>query len=124
MGTPGLWIGFNAAVLLLLLLDLGAFNRQPHAVSIREAAIWSLVWVALSLGFGAWIFRTRGSTPGLEFFTGYLLEKSLSLDNIFVFMLIFRAFRVEPRFQHRVLFWGVVGALILRGLMIAVGAQL
>src|ERR1700722_8615394 len=124
MGTPGLWIGFTAAVLALLALDLGVFNRRAHAVSLREAAFWSLLWVALSLTFGCWILFAHGKAAGLEFFTGYLIEKSLSLDNIFVFLLVFRAMGVRPQFQHRVLFWGVVGALVLRGTMIAAGAAL
>src|SRR5579862_8168622 len=115
MGTPGLWIGFNAGVLGLLALDLFVFNRHAHAVTLRESAVWSTVWVALSLGFNYWILRFHGTTPALEFFTGYLVEKSLSVDNIFVFLLVFRAFAIEPRYQHRVLFWGVIGALLLRG---------
>src|SRR5208282_3959084 len=87
-------------------------------------AAWSAVWVLLSLGFDYWILRAHGPAPALEFFTGYLIEKSLSLENIFLFLLVFRAFAIEPRLQHRVLFWGVFGALVLRGLMIAVGAAL
>jgi len=124
MGTPALWIGFSAAVLALLALDLGVFNRHAHVVSLREAAFWSLLWVALSLTFGWWILRSHGSSAGLEFFTGYVIEKSLSLDNILVFLLVFRALGVQPQFQHRVLFWGVVGALVLRGIMIATGVGL
>jgi tellurite resistance protein TerC len=124
MGTPGLWIGFNTCVLGLLALDLFVFNRHAHAVTLRESAVWSAVWVTLSLGFNYWILRSHGTTPALEFFTGYLVEKSLSVDNIFIFLLVFRAFAIEPRFQHRVLFWGVLGALILRGLLIAAGAAL
>ena len=118
MGTAGLWIGFTAAVLALLALDLGVFNRRAHVLSLREAAFWSLFWVALSLGFGCWILLAHGKAAGLEFFTGYLIEKSLSLDNIFVFLLVFRALGVQSQFQHRVLFWGVLGALLLRGMMI------
>src|SRR6202047_342369 len=124
MGTWTLWIAFNAGVALLLLLDLGLFHRRAHAISIREAALESAVWVALSVGFGAWILFSHGRGPGLEFFTGYVIEKSLSLDNVFVFLLIFQYFRVAPRYQHRLLFWGVLGALVLRGAMIAVGAAL
>ena len=89
---------------------------------MREAAIESAVWVALSLGFGSWIFFSHGPGPGLEFFTGYVIEKSLSVDNVFVFLLIFQYFRVDPRYQHRLLFWGVLGALVLRGAMIGAGA--
>lgn len=124
MGTWPLWIAFNAGVLVLLLLDLGVFQRRPHVISLREAALESVGWIALSLGFGAWIFFTHGQGPGLEFFAGYLVEKSLSLDNVFVFLLIFQYFRVDSRYQHRLLFWGVLGALVLRGVMVAAGAAL
>jgi len=124
MGTWQLWIAFNAGVALLLLLDLGLLHRRAHAISLREAAIESVAWVALSLGFGAWIFLSHGRGPGLEFFTGYVVEKSLSLDNVFVFLLVFQFFRVDPRYQHRLLFWGVLGALLLRGAMIGAGAAL
>ena len=124
MGTPALWIGFNAGVLAMLALDLGVFNRKAHTVSIRESAFWSVVWICLSLAFNLLILRTQGNTPALEFLTGYLVEKSLSVDNVFVFLLVFRAFAVEPRYQHRVLFWGLLGALVLRGIMIGVGAAL
>jgi len=124
MDSPELWIGFNLCVLAMLALDLYGFNRHAHALSLREAAAWSMVWVTLSLGFNYWILRVHGVTPALEFFTGYLIEKSLSMDNILVFLLVFRAFGIEPRFQHRVLFWGVLGALALRGLLIALGAAL
>lgn len=124
MGTWPLWISFNAAVALLLFLDLALFHRRAHAIAWREATIESAAWIALSLGFGAWIFISHGRGPGLEFFTGYVVEKSLSLDNVFVFLLIFQYFRVDPRYQHRLLFWGVVGALFLRGAMIVAGAAL
>jgi tellurite resistance protein TerC len=124
MGTPALWVGFNVCVLLILAIDLGLFNRKAHAITLREAALWSAVWVTLSLGFNVWIFLAHGHKPGVEFLTAYLIEQSLSMDNIFVFLLIFRAFGVEPRFQHRVLFWGVLGAIILRGTMIALGTVL
>ena len=121
MGNLTLWIAFNAGVALLLLLDLGLFHRRAQAVSIREAALESVAWVALSIGFGLWIYASRGSGPGLEFFTGYVIEKSLSLDNVFIFVLIFQYFRVDPRYQYRLLFWGVLGALLLRGVMIGAG---
>jgi tellurite resistance protein TerC len=124
MGAWPLWIAFNAGVALFLLLDLGLFHRRAHVIALREAAIESAAWVALSLGFGAWIFISHGRGPGLEFFAGYVVEKSLSLDNVFVFLLIFQYFRVDPRYQHRLLFWGVVGALVLRGAMIGAGAAL
>lgn len=124
MGTWPLWIAFNAGVLLLLALDLGLFQRRPHKISLKEAALESAGWIALSLGFGAWIYYSHGRGPGLEFFAGYVVEKSLSMDNIFVFLLIFQYFRVEPRYQHRLLFWGVLGALVLRGVMVGAGAAL
>lgn len=124
MGTWTLWIAFNAGVALLLLLDLGLFHRRAHTISLREAALESAVWVALSVGFGLWILASHGRGPGLEFFTAYVIEKSLSVDNVFVFILIFQYFRVEARYQHRLLFWGVLGALVMRGAMIGVGAVL
>jgi tellurite resistance protein TerC len=124
MGTWPLWIIFHAGVAILLLLDLALFHRRAHAIALREAAIESAAWIALSLGFGAWIFVSHGRGPGLEFFTGYIVEKSLSLDNVFVFLLIFQYFRVDPRYQHRLLFYGVLGALVLRGAMVAAGAAL
>jgi len=123
MGSPVLWAVFNACVIGALALDLG-IHRRAHRVSLSEAAVWSVVWVLLSLAFDLWIFRTHGRTPALEFLTGYLVEKSLSLDNIFVFLLVFRSFGIEQQFQHRVLHWGLVGALILRGGMIAIGTAL
>ena len=124
MGTWTLWIAFNAGVALFLLLDLGLFHRRAHVIVLREAALESAVWVALSVGFGFWILFAHGRGPGLEFFTGYVIEKSLSVDNVFIFLLIFQFFRVDPRYQHRLLFYGVLGALILRGAMIGVGAIL
>ena len=124
MGTWTLWIAFHAGVGLLLLLNLTLFHRRAHQIALREAALESAAWVAASAGFGLWIFFSHGRGPGLEFFTGYVIEKSLSVDNVFVFLLIFQYFRVEPRYQHRLLFWGVLGALVLRGAMIAVGAVL
>jgi tellurite resistance protein TerC len=123
MGTPALWAIFNAAVIAALALDLG-IHRRAHRLSFFEAAVWSAVWVSLSLAFCLWIFVTHGRTPALEFLTGYVMEKSLSLDNVFVFLLVFRAFGVEPPLQHRVLHWGLLGALILRGAMIGIGTAL
>jgi len=124
MGTLWLWIGFNAFVLLMLAVDLGLFHRRPHAISLGEAAAWSVVWVALSLGFNLGLLHWYGKTPALEFFTGYVIEKSLSVDNLFVFVLLFRYFAVEHRYQHRVLFWGILGALVMRGALIGVGVAL
>src|SRR4051812_26579238 len=119
-----LWAGFNAFVLAMLALDLGVFHRSAHAVSIREAAAWSAVWVALALGFAGGVYRFMGEQAGMEFLAGYLIEKALSVDNIFVFVLVFSYFRVPPKYQHRVLFWGILGALIMRGVMIGLGAYL
>jgi tellurite resistance protein TerC len=118
------WIMFNALVLCLLALDLFVFHRKAHAISAREAAFTSAVWISLSCLFGMWVWKYRGSASGLEFFTGYLIEYSLSVDNIFIFVLIFSYFRVPPETQHRVLFWGVLGALVMRGTMIAIGSAL
>ncbi len=124
MGTLTLWIAFNVGVALLLLLDLGVFHRRAHAISFREAFLESFVWVALSVAFGLWIFVSHGRAAGLEFFAGYVIEKSLSVDNIFVFILVFQYFRIDSRYQHRLLFWGVLGALVMRGVMIGAGAIL
>ena len=135
MDTPiWLWVGFNVFVLAMLALDLGVFHRKSHAVSGKEALTWSLIWISLSLVFNAVIYfywdrmapnstYTNGEAA-LAFFTGYLIEKSLSVDNIFVFILIFSFFAVPAAYQHRVLFWGILGALIMRGTLIAVGAAL
>ena len=138
--TPLIWTGFVVGVLALLALDLGVFNKRPHEISIAEALGWSAFWVTLALAFNVlvfWLYENNwigaglafpedvsGRTAALEFLTGYLLEKSLSLDNIFVIALIFSYFRIPLAYQHRVLFWGVVGALVLRGLMIGAGAAL
>ena len=124
MGTPALWIIFNAGVLLLLALDLGVLNRRAHQVSMREAATWSVFWVSVSLAFNLWILHVHGGEKALQFFTGYIIEQSMSVDNIFIFILVFRSFGVERQYQHRVLFWGILGALILRGAMIGLGTAL
>ncbi len=118
------WIAFNAGVLSVLAIDLFGFQRKAHAPSAKEAAIWTAVWVALSLGFNALIWYWEGHAKALEFLTGYLVEYSLSVDNIFVFVLVFSYFAVPAAFQHRVLFWGILSALILRGGMIGVGVAL
>lgn len=118
------WIAFNLFVIAMLAIDLGVFHRKAHTVSLKEAAIWSGVWISLALVFNAGLYFLRGPDPALQFFTGWLLEKSLSVDNIFVFVLLFSAFSVPAAFQHRVLFWGIIGALIMRGILIAVGAVL
>ena len=108
----------------MLAVDLLVFHREAHEVRVREAATWSLIWIALALLFGAGVYKFMGRDAGLEYFAGYLIEKALSVDNIFVFVLIFTFFRVPARYQHRVLFWGILGALVMRGVMIAAGAYL
>lgn len=122
--SPWLWVGFIAFVLAMLALDLGVFNRKTHAISMKEAAIWTAVWIGLALIFDIVLFFWQGTEPALQFLTGYLIEKALSVDNLFVFALIFSLFAVPPQFQHRVLFWGVLGALIMRGAFIAAGSAL
>jgi tellurite resistance protein TerC len=124
VGTPAHWAGFIAFVLLLLALDLGVFHRKAHAVSLKEAGVWSAVWVTLALCFNALVGHWFGADRGLEFLTGYLIEKALAVDNIFVFYAIFAYFAVPAAFQHRVLFWGVLGALAMRALFIFAGAAL
>lgn len=119
-----LFILFNVFILSMLALDLGVFHRKAHAVSIQEAALWSAVWVALSLIFNAGLFIFAGTRTGLEFLTGYVIEKALSVDNIFVFVMIFSYFGVPKQYQHKVLFWGVLGALIMRAVFIMAGVAL
>jgi tellurite resistance protein TerC len=133
-GMLWLWVGFNLFVLAMLALDLGVFHREAHTVSVKEAAIWSVVWISLALVFNLLIYLfwerlVPGSAyssgeAGLAFLTGYLIEKALSVDNIFVFVLIFTYFAVPAKYQHRVLFWGIIGALLMRGAMIFAGAAL
>ncbi len=123
-GSAGLWIGFSLFILFMLSLDLGLFNRKAHTIRYREAAIWSAAWISLATIFAGIVFWYQGSHRGLEFVTGYLIELSLSVDNLFVFLLIFSYFQVPSRYQHRVLFWGVLGALAMRLTMIFVGAAL
>ncbi len=122
--TVGLWVAFAAIVLILLVLDLGVFHRKSHAVSTKEAAIWTVVWVALALLFNVAVLNWKGPEPALQYLTGYIIEKSLSVDNLFVFVVLFSSFSVAPAQQHRVLFWGILGALIMRGALIAGGAVL
>ncbi|HZI61415.1 MAG TPA: TerC family protein [Pyrinomonadaceae bacterium] len=119
-----LWVGFSVFILIMLSLDLGLFNRKAHSIKYREAWIWSGVWVTLAMIFSGLVFYYLGKQRGLEFVTGYLIELSLSVDNLFVFLLIFSYFKVPARFQHRVLFWGVMGALVMRLTMIFIGAAL
>jgi tellurite resistance protein TerC len=125
METPIIfWILFNAFVLLMLALDLGVFHRKTHEVSIKEALTWTFIWISLALVFNAIIFYWRGRQQALEFFTGYLIEKALSVDNIFVFILIFTYFQIPSKYQHKVLFWGILGALIMRVIFIFAGVEL
>src|SRR5438309_4253560 len=126
------WIGFCLFILVMLAIDLGVFNRRPHEISFKNAAIWSVIWIALALIFAALLFHPLGwelfgperHRKGLEFLTGYLIELALSIDNLFVFLLIFSYFKVPPKYQHRVLYWGVLGALVMRVTMILVGTAL
>lgn len=124
MGTPLLWVGFNLFVLAAVALDLGVFGRRLHKVSMREATFFSLAWVVLSLLFGIGILHYFGRQSALEFFTGYLIEKSLSVDNLFLFLVIFQTFGIDSRLQHRMLEWGILGALVMRAVMILAGAEL
>lgn len=122
--TPLFWLAFTVFVIALLLLDLLVFNRKAHEIKLREALGWSAFWVALSLGFNALVYHTMGHQAGLQWLTGYLVEKALSVDNLFVFLLIFSYFKVPAQYQHRILFWGVLGALILRAVFILIGGAL
>jgi len=124
MGTPLNWIAFNLFIFIAISLDLRVFHRHPHKIEIREAFLASFGWISVSVLFGVGMLYFRGPQPTLEFFTGYLIEKALSVDNLFLFLVIFRAFAVDERLQHRLLEWGVVGALVMRGAMIALGAEL
>jgi tellurite resistance protein TerC len=118
------WIIFNVFVIGLLALDLGVFHRNDHVVGAKEAAMWSVVWISIALLFNLGVYFYAGPEPALQFLTGYLIEKSLSVDNIFVFVMLFSYFNVPAIYQHRVLFWGILGALIMRGILIGVGAYL
>jgi tellurite resistance protein TerC len=121
IGSPALWAGFILFVIAMLAIDLGVFHRKAHEVSLREAALWSAVWVTLSLIFNFGVYVWFGAERALEFTTGYLIEKALSVDNIFVFVVVFSAFAVPAVYQHRVLFWGVLGALVMRAVFILLG---
>jgi len=118
------WIGFNAFVLVMLALDLGVFHRKAHIVSIREAIGWTVIWVSLAMVFNFGVWHYLGPQKALEFTTGYVIEYSLSVDNIFVFAMLFSYFAVPPSYQHRVLFWGILGALVMRAMMIVAGSVL
>lgn len=118
------WIAFIAFVILLLALDLGVFHRKSHEVKIKEALIWSAVWIMLALIFNYLVYLYMGKVKALEFLAGYLIEKSLSVDNLFVFIMLFGYFNVEPKYQHKVLFWGILGALVMRAIFIFAGVAL
>ncbi|MES1172278.1 MAG: TerC/Alx family metal homeostasis membrane protein, partial [Bacteroidota bacterium] len=124
IGSPALWGTFAAIILVMLALDLGVFHRKAHVIRLREAAIWSGVWISLAMAFNVLVFLTYGADRAFEFFQAWLIEKALSVDNIFVFLAIFSYFAVSPRLQHRVLFWGILGALLTRGVFILAGAAL
>jgi len=119
-----LWIVLGVLVIGMLALDLFVFHRDAHEVRLREAAAWSVVWISLGLAFGGVVFLTRGSQAGGEYLAGYLIEKSLSMDNVFLFAMLFGYFAVPTQYQHRVLFWGVVGAIVFRAIFIAAGTTL
>ncbi len=119
-----LWIGFNVFVLAMLALDLGVFHRKAHVVSVRESLTWTAAWIFLAMTFNAGVWHYAGPVKALEFFTGYVIEKSLSVDNVFIFALIFSYFAVPPQWQHKVLFWGILGALVMRVIMIFAGVAL
>src|SRR2546425_4703571 len=118
------WIAFNVFVLMMLAVDLGVLHRRSHAVTLQEALLWSGIWIALALLFALGVYAWDGPQPALAFLTGYLIEKSLSVDNIFVFVLIFSYFKVPARYQHKVLFWGILGALAMRAIFIFAGISL
>ena len=122
--TVWLWVGFNVFVLAMLALDLGVFHRKAHVVTLKESLTWTGVWVGLAAAFNLGVWHFAGNQKALEFLTGYVIEKSLSVDNVFVFAMLFSYFAVPLQYQHRVLFWGILGALIMRAIMIAVGAAL
>jgi len=125
METPLIfWILFNVFVLMMLALDLGVFHRNSHVVSTKEALTWTIVWVTLALIFNGILYYWKGQQQALEFFTGYLVEKALSVDNIFVFIMIFSYFQVPAKYQHKVLFWGILGALVMRVIFIFAGVAL
>jgi tellurite resistance protein TerC len=125
MGTPiHIWVIFGIAIVVALVLDLGVFHRKAHTVQLKEALIESAAWISVALLFNLWLYFSRGPLAGVEFFTAYLVEKSLSVDNIFVFLLIFQAFTIPPKSQHRVLYFGIAGALVLRAVFVLAGITL
>lgn len=124
MSQTVLWIGFNVFVLIMLALDLGVFHRKSQTISVKDALIWTGIWVSMAFLFNIFVYYQFGNEKAFEFFTGYLIEKSLSVDNIFVIILIFSYFQVPPAYQHKVLFWGILGALVMRICFILAGVEL
>jgi tellurite resistance protein TerC len=120
----GFWIGFVSFVVIMLVLDLFVFHKKDETIKIKQALLWSLFWIGLAVGFNYGVYHFLGETKAIEFFTGYLIEESLSVDNLFVFILIFSFFKINPKFQHRILFWGIIGAIVLRGIFIFAGVAL
>src|SRR5690606_2819103 len=118
------WVVFSVLVLVMMFLDLGVFNRNAHVISVKEAILWSCVWIGLALLFNVGVYFYLGEKLALEFLSGYLIEKSLSVDNIFVFVVIFKYFKVPPKYQHKTLYWGIIGAVVMRGIFIAAGIAL
>ncbi|ABB31393.1 Integral membrane protein TerC [Geobacter metallireducens RCH3] len=119
-----MWLGFGAIILVMFVIDLGVFSRKSHEIRFREALTWTIVWVSLALAFNVWIYFEMGSTKALEFFTGYLIEQSLSVDNLFVFIMIFSYFHITKVHQPKILKWGIIGALIMRAIFIMTGIEL
>ena len=125
LGTPlHFWIIFGVTVAVALTVDLGVFHRKAHTIRLKEALLESLGWICVSLAFNVWVYFSQGSQAGLEFLTGYLVEKSLSLDNIFIFLIIFQSFKIPAKSQHKILFYGVVGALVMRAAFVIAGVEL
>jgi tellurite resistance protein TerC len=124
VGSPLMWGVFGAVVITALALDLFVFHREAHEVRLREAGGWVGVWMGLAVAFGVWIWLDAGHVKGMEFFAGYLVEQALSVDNIFVFIVIFKYFGTPPEYRHRVLFWGIIGAVLLRGIFVILGVEL
>jgi len=124
MEGPIFWIGFFVFVLIMLALDLFVFHKKNEVIKVKSALLWSLFWIGLALAFNFVVYLTLGQTKAIEFFTGYLIEESLSIDNLFVFIMIFGFFKIEPKFQHRVLFWGIIGAILFRAIFIFAGVAL
>lgn len=124
VGTTFHWAFFGVLILTLLVLDLGVFHRKAHQIHFKEATVWSVIWILVALAYNFFVYLSFGTPPAIEFFTGYLIERALSVDNIFVFLIIFSYFSVPPEFQHRVLYWGILGAVVMRALFIGLGAVL